>query len=262
MSLLLLIMVLCAVSFVVLFWAGTFFFQGYIYTEPTPGLAWQAPAAGGAVAVFLTAWVVAIALSSAASPTDIPYDTLFRFSPKVTMFERPVAKITAIKQDGKRIDYVCKRLDQTRYRYVDTSYDPRPWSSSKVVAIELLDPNKQTVQFKVRPPSESDGFLALSKSSGAYREFVSDDGWVMLDYDDSSQTAGPTGLPSQFRTGRFLVNLFFNFGFLTVLFVSLWLLLRYQWPHALGFAFVLWVVLTLAVLPMLLTYAAGVAQAR
>jgi hypothetical protein len=257
---LLLILLLTGASLVAFFWAATFFFQGYIYTEPTPGLAWQAPAAGGAVALFLSLWCITVAASSQASPTDIPYDTLFRFSPKVSMFERPAAKLTAIKQDGKRVEYVCKRLDQTRYRYVDTGYDARPWNSSKVVAIELLDGNKQTVHFDVQSPPEAGGLVG-SRRAG-YREFVSSDGWVMVDYDDVSQTSGPTGLPVQFRTGRFLANMFFNFSFFVVLFVSLWLLLRYQWPHALGLAAVVWVIFTLTLLPMLLTYAAGVAAGR
>jgi hypothetical protein len=248
---LLLILLVAVVGLIAFFWAGTFFFQGYIYTEPTSGLAWQAPAAGAAVGAFVAVWCLCVASSSDASPTDIPYDTLFRFSPKVSMFLRPAPKLTAIKQDGKRIEYVCKRLDQTRYRYVDTAYEPRPWNSTKVKAIEL-DYQGQKVVFNMRPVTDA----------GMYREFVSDDGWVMLDYDDSSQTAGPTGMPSQFRTGRFILNLFFNFGLLVVVFLSLWLLLRYQWPHALGLAFVIWLVCVLTVLPMLLSYAAGVAAQR
>jgi hypothetical protein len=38
--------------------------------------------------------------------------------------------------------------------------------------------------------------------------------------------------------------------------------LRFQWAHALGLAFVIWLVMTLLVLPMLLAYAAEVSQAR
>jgi hypothetical protein len=82
----------------------------------------------------------------------------------------------------------------------------------------------------------------------------------MRDYDDSSPSGGPTGLPMQFRTGRFLANLFLNFGFFVVLFVGLWLVLHYEMGHALGLSFVVWLVFTLALLPMLLNNAAEVAQ--
>ena len=43
-------LIVTAASVIVLLWIWTFFFQGYIYTAPTPGLFWQAPAAG----LFLT----------------------------------------------------------------------------------------------------------------------------------------------------------------------------------------------------------------
>src|SRR5205085_1572378 len=120
------------------FWAGTFFFQGYIYTEPTAGLYWQAPAAGAAVGAFIALWCLVVVYSDKASPTDIPYDTLFRFSPEVAMFDSPVKQLWAIK-GGKPIEYQRERLDQTRYRYKAKSYDGRPWSSDRVEAIELED---------------------------------------------------------------------------------------------------------------------------
>jgi hypothetical protein len=48
-------------------------------------------------------------------------------------------------------------------------------------------------------------------------------------------------------------NLLLNFLHLGVWFACLWLLLRFQWGHALGFAVVLWLALTLTILPMLFT---------
>jgi hypothetical protein len=56
------------------------------------------------------------------------------------------------------------------------------------------------------------------------------------------------------------LNLFFNFGHLIVWFLGLWLLLRFQWGHALGFAVVAWLVMTLTILPMLLSYAGAAAS--
>ncbi|HMC63794.1 MAG TPA: hypothetical protein VKI65_02535, partial [Gemmataceae bacterium] len=42
----------------------------------------------------------------------------------------------------------------------------------------------------------------------------------------------------------------------------LWLLLRFQWSHALGLAVVFWLVMTLLILPMLRTQMIKLAQQR
>jgi hypothetical protein len=70
------------------------------------------------------------------------------------------------------------------------------------------------------------------------------------------------GVLSVFRWGLFLGNLFLNALFLGVCFVCLWLILRFQWTHALGFAAVLWLALSLAVVPMLLAKTQEVARQR
>ena len=44
--------------------------------------------------------------------------------------------------------------------------------------------------------------------------------------------------------------------------VSLWLLLQFQWPHALGQAFVFWGIMILFVMPPVLTRAENVAKER
>ena len=63
--------------------------------------------------------------------------------------------------------------------------------------------------------------------------------------------SGPDGIATAFRLGRFLVNMFLNFFHFCLWFICLWLLLRFQWSHALGLAFVMWIAMSLAVLPML-----------
>src|SRR5205085_4888652 len=100
-------------------------------------------------------------------------------------------------------------------------------------------------------------FKRVQGSDGSYPEFVNDKGWVMKDYDD-----GPTGIPSAFRWGRFLMNLFLNFTHFLLWWLALWLLLRFQWSHALGLGFVLWLLFTLIFLPMLLDQAAQVAESK
>ena len=59
-----------------------------------------------------------------------------------------------------------------------------------------------------------------------------------------------------------MMSVLLNFGFLAVWFVCLWLLLRFQWSHALGLAVAFWAAMTLFVLPPLLTRAEEVARQR
>ena len=52
------------------------------------------------------------------------------------------------------------------------------------------------------------------------------------------------------RTGVVAANLFLNLVHGIVWFLCLWLLLRFQWGHALGLAFVGWLVLTFFLPPL------------
>ena len=63
------------------------------------------------------------------------------------------------------------------------------------------------------------------------------------------------GEVSQFHWDWLLWNLLFNAFHLGLWFAGLWLVLRFQWAHALGFAVCLWLVMTLFPLPMMLDYA-------
>ena len=65
-----------------------------------------------------------------------------------------------------------------------------------------------------------------------------------------------------FHSGWVIVTLLLSLFFLGVWFVSLWLLLRFQWPHALGQAVVFWGVMILFVMPPVLTRAETVAKER
>src|SRR5438874_9430015 len=47
---------LVAVALAVLVWAGTLWFEGYLYSEPAAELYWRAPAAGAGITLFLALW--------------------------------------------------------------------------------------------------------------------------------------------------------------------------------------------------------------
>ena len=245
---LLLIVAVTGLALGVFLYVGSLFLQGYIYTEPSQGLRWQAPAAGAALMVFFMLWCVLIANTEGATPRDIPYDTVFRFSPRADLLKEPAKEIWAIQADGEKKAYKRKRevtgIGQISNRYLDTVFN-RPWRNEGITGVLLeIDGEKQL--FKRVPGSDS-----------SYGEFVNDLGWVMKNYED-----GPSGVPSIFRWGRFLMNFVLNFGHFLLWWLCLWLLLRFQWSHALGLGFVLWLIFTLSFLPMLLNYAAEVAQSN
>jgi hypothetical protein len=258
---LLLILLVAAVSLTVILWAGTFFFQGYLYTEPSPGIFWQAPAAAALLTLGYTIWCFAIALNPNATGQNLPIDTIFRFSPKEEMPElqgRPAKKIWAIKldhnktgdnKDGEVVEYVGKTGIRPPFQYREAKeIKPHPWHKQDVIAIEIEieKPDRTKLRFDLTPTTESD-----------YRQFESQDGWVIREYEE-----GPTGVPIRFRFGRLLLNLFFNVCHFVGWFLGLWVLLRFQWTHALGLAVVLWLIFTLTMLPMMLGYAGSVAADR
>jgi hypothetical protein len=256
---LLLILIVTAVSLTVILWAGTFFFQGYIYTEPSPGIFWQAPAAAALLTFGYSIWCFSIAFNAAATPQNVPIDTLFRFSPKEEMAElkgRPAQKIWAIKldrkktgdnKDGEIVPYELKRDEQGHFIYKDKSMKGHPWHAQDVIAVEIEKPDASKMRFDLIPTPE-----------GGNREFVSKDGWVIIEL----APGGPTGGPVKFRFGRLLLNLFFNVFHFVAWFLGLWVLLRFQWTHALGLAVALWLLSTLMVLPMMLDYSGLVAANR
>jgi hypothetical protein len=250
-------MIVTAAALIAFLWAGTYFFQGYIYTEPSQGLYWQAPAAGALMAVGFTIWCFTVAFSSGASKTNIPINVLHKFNAKVDLFDslKPAPKLWAIKsdprktsdaKDGEKVEYKLVRDNQTKFHYVDTNAVPRPWNQQDVIAVEIPSSDGAIMRLDLVPTEK-----------GQNRRFRSSDGWEMVETTD-----GPTGNPERFVLGRLVVNVLFNLAHLAGWFLALCLILRYQWAHALGLAVVFWLVFTLVLLPMGLGYAGDVAEKR
>ena len=66
---------------------------------------------------------------------------------------------------------------------------------------------------------------------------------------------GNLGQVQQLHWDWLLWNIVFNVLHLGLWFAGLWLVLRFQWSHALGFAVCLWLTMTLLPLPMMLDFA-------
>jgi hypothetical protein len=172
--------------------------------------------------------------------------------------DRPAKFIWAIKldrrktgpdKDGEVVPYELKRESTTKFTYISRVGKPHPWQPDGVIAIEIQKPDESKLRFDLVPTEES-----------ANRNFVSKDGWVITELPGAG--GGPIVVPYKFRWGRWFINLFFNFGHLIVWFLGLWVILRFQWSHALGFAVVMWLAATLIYVPLLLEYAGTAAVSR
>jgi hypothetical protein len=233
---LVLVLLLVWFVFTVVLLAWTLFFQGYIYSEPAADLWWRAPAAGTVLLAFLLLWVV---LDYRAPGR---YGDWYSFS--FVDEEKPYPALI-VPRDSKEVKYVRKKTSQGSEYLSDRGRLPgRP---DKIIAVQ--------------EDGERDVFEPIRDAQGHFQE--APDG--SLHYRDSrgrEMVEGYYGLVSTRRYGWLLTYMLLNFLHLVVWFLGLWLLLRYQWAHALGLAVVFWGVNTLFVLPQVLGLAERVARER
>src|SRR5262249_27294895 len=125
----------------------------------------------------------------------------------------------------------------------------RPWSREAEGIVEAIiwEEDGKKVRFNLElPPGEK---VATHKfKEGEMARYVEEGGQGRVLTEEDVRR----GQQSRFLWGRFVVNILLNVMFLVAWFLCLWLLLRFQWGHALGLAIVLWVVTMLAVVPPVL----------
>jgi hypothetical protein len=282
MVVLVLVFVLLAVWFIlgVVLWAWTLWFQGYIYNEPAGELHWRAPAAAAAVTVLLIFWCFLAARNLGGD------GTVFDFSPRESkQFDKfvcikghavpltgepapgdiPLTKDIVLK-GAREVPYALRRSAQRGQQYVEAGPNGRTWTHADADGIaaqirvkeddkdvtfqaDLIieqEKNKQgemvkKVHFK---PNKITTWLGTeAEQPGRYVE-VGGKGRVM--------TEDQIGQLNTVSWGLFGINLLLNLLHLAVWFVCLWLLMRFQWSHALGLAIVFWLVMTLIIVPMVL----------
>jgi hypothetical protein len=216
-------------------WGGTRWFQGYIYSEPVEQVYWRAPAAAAVLLLFLGFW----GYVDYRAPGR--YVSLFDFSPTENL---PHFKELWGEKAGKRTLYKLTREANGAIVYRDDRHRPMPSRLDAVIAKEDSD--------EVRFEAERD-------AQGNYKI---DRGHDNPRYRDKRGRELSNGQISRFYWGRLLANLFLNLLHLAVWFACLWLLLHYQWPHALGLAVIFWLVMTIVIVPMLLNQVESVARKR
>lgn len=226
--------------------AWTMWFQGYIYSEPAGEIYWRAPAAGTALTLFLALWAMIDFKSAQQDPSfQGHYRELQGFSTEQDL--PPFKELRIINRDYKEEVFKLHKNARGLPEYLRSDGRPLPSRPDKIIVVEadkkyVFEPDKD----------EKGNFKAAPQQNLRYRDKES--GWEMQE--------GSLGQVTISKKGWLFGNLLLNAMHLVVWFACLWLLLRFQWSHALGLAFVFWLLTTLFAVPPLLTRAETLARER
>lgn len=238
-----LILIVLLVWFVlaVLLAAWTLWFQGYIYSEPVEAIYWRAPAAGAALTVFLVLWLFCDYRSVNGPKEEGRYQPLHNVTSRE--FER--YEHLWIYRDGRKEHY-----EWNGKQYQRKGGKPLPARPDRIIVSHQAEGEEHLFE----PERDANGNFKVEKDRALlYRE---------KDNPSRYMEESALGQISIFHFGWLMGNLLLNFGFLAVWFVVMWLLLRFQWPHALGLAAAFWLVMLLFVLPPILTQTEKVRKER
>lgn len=232
MLLLIFILLVLAVVLGLVFWVGSVWFQGYIYSEPNEELYWRAPAAAVVLAAFYAGW----ALLAYLYPER--FDTLFSFA---IVEEQEVDRLWARRAgEADWVEYNRKTL----YHPPFSLYADR----------QGREPPTNTEAVKIQEDSTEVIFEAVKDAQG---NWVTDGPYrIYRDSKGREMNSGSLGKLQQAYWGRLLANLGLNAAHFVVWLLCVWLLLRFQWHHAFGLAFIFWLLMTVAIVPMILQRAA------
>jgi len=234
------------------FLVGSVWFQGYIYTEPAAGLVWRGPVAGTILALFFALWCYLAAKYPGS------YDTVFNFSPRE---EIRFSKFKSERRGQDTMTFELRASPRGRDEYLTRS--GQRWSRSDAVIIEE---EGQEVRFAADRDEEGNYKITRRNPPWGLGWLVGQGPEQPLRYRDEQgriMTEDAIGRISISRWGIFFANMFFNLFHFVLWFVCLWVVVRFQWAHALGLAFLLWLIMTIPVLPILFEKAqAGGTQPR
>jgi len=226
------VLLLLWAALTVLLYSGARLLQGSFYNEPVPDLYWRAPAAGAILTGFIGLWC----LLNMNSPGQ--YAAIHEFSPTD---DRQFKELTAIIRKDNRDQTVEYRLrpnerGQSEYRETKPPYRPLPSHPEAIIVSE------DGAAVKFEPERDSSGHYRIAE--GQALRYTDAQGRMM-----SEDTVGRISI---FHWSRFLANIALNALHLLLWFACLWLLVRFQWTHALGLAVAIWLAMTLLIVPMLL----------
>jgi len=242
---------------VALLWLTTIWAQGYFYESPTDGLHWRAPAAAGALAAFFFLWL----LIEWRRPNST--DSIFSFSSQRSQeFDRIISLRKG--EDGEQ-EIVFPKRPQSRGLFEYRDDKDRRWARSMTGSMIAIFVEEKVVEGGEEKTIRR-RFNAEMTPEGTFNPRKSGDVTMPLRYleegGDRFILEDDPGKVFSYRRGLLLLNLALNFLHLVVWFVVAWLLLRFQWPHALAIAAVAWLVVTLAGVPYMIGRARDAAEQR
>jgi hypothetical protein len=220
-------------SLAVLLAAGSLAIQRYIYSEPSGHILWGAPAAAAVLTVFLAFWCFVNYRAADPKAKELPYGTLFTSSGSED-FGDPVRELWAEKA-GVRTHYT--RFTEPgvvpRYEYREAS-SQKPWKHDKSIQAVIVKEGDSKQPQEVR--------FVTNYDAGRYEE---EGGKRYMNMDNFGRIFTP-------RAARSFWMIVLNILHLGVWFLMVWLLLRFQWSHALGLAAVFWLAMTMLFVPQIL----------
>jgi hypothetical protein len=232
-----LIVLLIAAGVAVLAAAGTLLIQGYLYNEPVGGMSWRAPAVGAVAGLFFGLWC----WIEAKAPGR--YDVLWNFSPRESQeFDQFWSERTT-GPTKTEILYRKERDNRGRVEYRDA--DGRPWrrSDNGIMTAIIVEEDGRKTRFEA--PLNPDGtFKLVPNEPMQYMEVGG----------SRAMSEVALGQVTRTRSSLLWANLLLNLAHLLVWFLAFWLLLQFQWSHALGLAAIFWLIFSLTIWPVLQGY--------
>jgi hypothetical protein len=227
---LLLLLALIAVGVAVLFWVGGVVIQGYLYSQPAERVAVRAAASGVIVAVFFGLWC----WLEGRSPGK--FDTLLNFNPdRITTYDKFWTERTG-DRGTQEVPYSRGRDERGRVVYFGP--DGRPWQRSDGGMATAIIVEEDGERRRFEPVTRNGAFedpLRFVEVGGKHRVMTGD----------------ALGEITTTQWGLLFGNLLLNVAHLAVWFLCLWLVMDFQWPHALGLGAALCVAFAMLVWPML-----------
>ncbi|MBL8792615.1 MAG: hypothetical protein JNM56_01790 [Planctomycetia bacterium] len=233
---LVLILLVVFVLMTAVIWGVTRIGQGLLYNDPVDGLVWRAPAAATVLTGFVGLWCLLNYSSLGPNDLTVPLDTVFRFQPTQN---KDVDRFWSVRQ-GKEI--LFKRYDTGRpgtFEFRDAGNSPwRKADTDYIMEAIVIEEDGRRTRFE--PELTKEGLFVSQENFPPYYEV------------GGRRVMEQPGRLSVLHRGLWLLNVLLNLLHFGLWFACLWLLLRFQWLHALGLAVVLWLIMTLFPLAMVL----------
>jgi len=214
-------------------------------------MVWRAPAGAAVLAAFLALWAFIDFRAPRAT------DTIFSFT---TQHIDEVDKFISVRRSevGQEQEIPFTRRSRTSNEFVDEKGERWARSRSGTMIAIIVEEKKGDEFVRTRFNAEmKDGKFAPQQVRGVEQtlRYVEEGG-------NRHMFETQLGRIISYRPSRWVGNIVLNALHFGLWFVVLWLLMRFTWSHALGFAFVCWLAFTLALVPYVLSKSREAADKR